>query len=125
MADRAAGDQITKLVLYRDTRNQCWARVDLASGEPIYISVARSGIVVKRSRLGLLGAKLYRSNIHGAAMTARALDAQTRSYLTPNDMTNPALRAFTQATLEARSSAELDSRLNEALRTVRDSKSIT
>ncbi len=125
MADSATGDQITKLILYRDTRKQCWARVNLASGEPIYISVARSGIVVKRSGLGLLGAKLYRSNIHWAAMTARALDAQTRRYLTPNDMTNPALRAFTQATLEARSSAELASRLNEALKTVRESQRIT
>jgi hypothetical protein len=119
MAGRATGDQVTKLILYRDTRNQCWARVDLASGEPIYISVARSGIVVKRSSFGLLGAKLYRSNIHRAAMTAQALDAQTRSYLTPDDMTNPALRAFTQAALEARSSAELASRLNEALKTAR------
>ena len=117
MAARATCYQITKLILYRDTRNQCWSRVDLASGEPIYISVARSGIVVKRSSFGLLGAKIYQSNIHSAAMTAQALDAQTRSYLTPEDMTNPALRAFTQAALEARSSAELASRLNEALKT--------
>ena len=50
-------------------------------------------------------------------MTAQALDAQIRKYLTPEDMTNPALRAFTQAALEARSSAELASRLNEAVKT--------
>jgi len=110
--------RMTKLILYRDTRNQCWARVDLASGEPIYISVARSGVVVKRSGLGLLGTKLYRSNIHGAAMTAQALDSRTRSRLTPDGMTHPALRAFTQATLEASSAAELASRLNEAFKTV-------
>ena len=115
MAVRTTGDRMTKLISYRDTRNLCWARVDLASGEPIYISVARSGIVVKRSSLGLLGPKLYRSNIRRAAMTARVLDAQTRSYLTPDDMTNPALRAFTQAALEARSASELASRLNEPL----------
>jgi hypothetical protein len=108
------GDQTTKLILYRDTQRHCWARVDLASGEPIYISVARSGIIVKRSSLGLFGRKLYRSNIHRAAITARALEAQTRSRLTPDDMTSPALRAFTQAALEARSSDELASRLNNA-----------
>jgi hypothetical protein len=119
MAGREKGDQMTKLISYRDTRNVCWARVDLASGEPIYISVARSGIIVKRSSLGFLGTNLYRSNIHRAAMTAQVLDAQTRSYLTPGDMTNPALRAFTQAALEARSSAELVSRLNEPLKTER------
>jgi hypothetical protein len=119
MAGMETSDRMTKLISYRDTRNVCWARVDLASGEPIYISVARSGIIVKRSSLGFLGTKLYRSNIHRAAMTAQVLDAQTRSYLTPGDMTNPALRAFTQAALEARSSAELVSRLNEPLKAVR------
>ena len=119
MAGSKTGDQKTKLILYRDTRNQCWARVDLASGEPICISVARTGIIVKRSSLGLLGPKLYRSSIHRAAIIAQALDAQTRSHLTPDDMTNPALRAFTQAALEARSSAELVSRLNEPLKTER------
>jgi len=104
----------TKLILYRDTAYQCWARLDLANGDPIYISVARSGVVIKRSNFGLFGQELYRSNIHGAILKAQAIDAETENYSTPEDMTNPALRAFTQASLDARSAAELASRLNGA-----------
>ena len=121
----ATDHRITKLTLYRDTPNQCWARVDLASGEPIYISVARSGIVVKKSRLGLLGTELYRSDTHRAAVTAAAIHAQTRSYLTPADMTSAALRAFTQATLEASSAAQLASRLNGASNATREPQRIS
>lgn len=84
----------------------------MANGDPIYISIARSGVVIKRSNFGLLGQQLYRSSIHRAILIARALDAQIKNYSTPGDMTNPTLRAFTQATLDAHSAAELASRLN-------------
>jgi len=105
-------DRTTKLILYRDTPYQCWARVDLANGDPIYISIARSGVIIKKSNFGVFGPDLYRSNIHGALLKAQAIDAETQSYSTPHDMTNPALRAFTQATLDASSAADLASRLN-------------
>lgn len=110
------------LVRYADTRGQCWSRVNLASGEPIWISVAESSIVVKRSRLGIMGAKLYlESNVDKAARTAQTLDAEVAEYNTPTEMTNPVLRVFTQAALEAESAAELSIRLNRASRSVSDS----
>ena len=106
---------ITKLVHYGDTDRHCWSRVDLATGEPLYISIAASGVVVKRSHFGLFGAKLYDENMYKAAVTAKALDAQIENYSTPAGMKNPALRAFTQAALNSKSAAEFLSRLREAL----------
>jgi len=47
------------LVRYKDSSSQCWSRVDTTSGDNIWISVARSGVVVKNSNVGLFGRKLY------------------------------------------------------------------
>jgi hypothetical protein len=90
--------------------------MELANGDPIWISVARAGVIVKRSRMGLMGAKLYdERNAYKAAMTAKALDAQIVGYTTPSDMTNPVLRALTQAALDCESAAAVSVRFNEAL----------
>jgi hypothetical protein len=108
--------QTTRLVHYGDTDRHCWSRVDLASGEPIYISIAASGIVVKRSQLGFFGARLYKETMYRAAITAKALDAQYKHYSTPEGMTNPALRAFTQAALNSNTAAEFLSLVHAAVR---------
>ncbi len=105
-----------KLVRYMDEGEAgCWSRVDLENGDPVWISVAQTGVVVKKSRLGLMGATLYKeSNLYVVAETAQALDAQSGEYLTPKGMVNLVLRAFTQAALECTSAAQLAARLNKA-----------
>jgi hypothetical protein len=104
-----------KLLRYADSNTQCWSRVNLPNGDSIWISVAQSGVLVKRSRLGLLGAKLYHEkNVYRAAMTASALDDEFVAWTTPDEMNNPVLRAFTQAALEAETASQLSIRLNEA-----------
>ena len=51
------------------------ATIRLDSGEPCLLSIAKSGVLVKRSRYGLLGATLYNeTNVYKAAQTAMALD---------------------------------------------------
>lgn len=63
-----------------------------------------------------MGAKLYNeTNVYNAAKTAQTLDAQISEYVTPSEMTNPVLRAFTQVALECKSAAQLSVRLNKAL----------
>lgn len=105
-----------KLIRYLDGKTGCWSRVNLANGDPIWISVAQTGVMVKKSRMGLMGAKLYSvTNVYNAAKTAQALDAQIGEYATPSEMTNPVLRAFTQVALECKSAAELSVCLNKAL----------
>lgn len=78
--------------------------------------MAQTGVIVKKSRMGLMGAKLYsETNVYNAAKTAQALDFQISEYATPSEMTNPVLRAFTQVALECKSAAQLSVRLNKAL----------
>lgn len=105
-----------KLIRYLDGKIGCWSRVKLENGNHIWISVAQTGVIVKKSRLGLMGAKLYiETNVYRAAKTAKALDEQINEYVTPSKMTNPVLRAFTQVALECKSAAQLSVRLNRAL----------
>ncbi len=108
---------MAKLVGFRDSSTQCWSRVALTSGDPIWISVAQSGLVVKRSRMGLWGAKLYvEANVFNAAMTAKALAHLQDEDLTPVTMTNPVLKAITNAVLHCESAAQVAERLNGAIR---------
>jgi hypothetical protein len=105
-----------KVVDFLDGRWGCWASIKLANGDPVHISVAQTGVVVKRSKAGILGAKLFEErNAYRAAMTAKELHFQAGSYSTPPGMQNAVLKAFTQAALGCGSTAEVAVRLNEAL----------
>lgn len=46
------------LVRYVDNNVACWCRIDLDNGDPIWISVAKEGVVAKRPGMGLTGKKL-------------------------------------------------------------------
>jgi len=106
------------LLRFMDSQGMaCWSRVDLESGEPVFISIAQGSVLVRRSRLGILGVKLYEeNNIHNCVKVAYALDMQIRHYLTPPGMTNAVLRVFTQVALESRNAADLCVRIGQAIR---------
>ena len=115
-----------KLIRYLDGKLGCWSRVSLESGDPIWISIAQTGVIVKKSRLGLMGATLYNeTNVSTAAKMAQALDAQVSKYATPAEMTNPVLRAFTQAALECQSAAQLAVRISKAMEGRAEAGSLT
>ncbi len=46
---------------FKDSTFQCWSRVDLPNGDPIWISIAQTGVLIKKSKLGLKGEVLYQS----------------------------------------------------------------
>jgi len=105
-----------KILRFKDTRFACWSRVNLDNGDPIYISIARQGILVKGSKLGFAGAILFKErNIYKAAAAAQKLDSEIDEYATPPNMSNAALKAFTQAAIDSKSAAELCIKLNTAL----------
>ena len=86
---------MTTVEHFSDTLVTRYANIRMANGDPCYISIARRGILVKRSRLGILGAKLYEEkNAYHAAMTAKALAYLHPDRITPQNMTNPILVAF-------------------------------
>lgn len=107
---------LTKLRQFKDDKSGCWASVVLASKEPCWISVAQTGVIVKRSVLGLLGPKLYHeSDVYRAAMTAKALAYLLPTRLLPDGFSNPVLSAFTNAALHTATAAEVSRLLNEAI----------
>jgi hypothetical protein len=103
---------------FSDTGLTCYANVKLDSGEPCFISIAQSGILVKRSRLGLFGPALYKqSDLYKNAMTAKALHYLYPTKKTPAGITNAVLQAFTNAVLHCSSAAEVTNVLNGAIQT--------
>ena len=108
---------MTKLHSYKDSAAGCFANVRMDNGDPCFISVAQIGVLVKKSKLGFLGAKLYdEKRVYEAAMTAKALAYLYPERLTPADINNPVLNAFTNAVLHCSTLAEVTRVLNEAVR---------
>ena len=112
--EQIRGRPMTKLHNFKDGANGCFANVRMDNDDPCFISVAQSGVLVKKSKLGILGAKLYEeSNVYTAAKNAERLHAKYPDR-TPTDMTNPVLKAFTNTALNCSSLAELTNVLNES-----------
>jgi TPR repeat protein len=106
---------MTKLLYYSE-RMGCGATLRLDSGEPCLISIAQSGVRVKKSRYGWLGAILYNeTNIYLAAKTGLALDLLFPEKLVPITFQNPVLNAFTNAVWHCSTAAEVSVRLNKAV----------
>lgn len=90
-----------------------YANLTLNNGDPIFISVAQSGILVKKTKFGLFGAKLYEeTNVFKAAMTAKALSVFFRDCMAPAEIQNPALREFVNGVMICQSAAEVAMLLN-------------
>jgi hypothetical protein len=103
---------------FSDGKHTCYANVQLDSGDPCYISVAQTGVIVKKSRIGLFGAALYKESVvYKAAMTAKALDHLYPNSRTPPGLNNPVLKAFTNAVLHCSSPTEVTLVLNQAIDT--------
>jgi hypothetical protein len=94
----------------------CGANVRFENGEPCMLSIAQSGIRVKKSRFGLLGAVLYdEANAFINARRTGALAYLFPDTLFPNEISNPNLRAFFNAILHCRNAAEVSVTLNQAI----------
>ncbi|MEJ2581369.1 MAG: hypothetical protein P8127_07005 [Acidobacteriota bacterium] len=86
------------------------------NGDPVFIRIAQTGVVVKKSISGLMGPKLYKSQTaNEAATTADALAQLFPKPVTPPWITDPVLRSFINATLHCSSAAEVLDVLNTAV----------
>lgn len=71
---------------------------------------------MKRSRLGLMGTTLLKEgNALILGRVYEAISKQVLEYKTPSNMTNPLLKVFTQAALDADNASQLKIRLNDLL----------
>jgi hypothetical protein len=92
------------------------ATIRLDGGEPCLISIAQTGVRVKKSRYGWFGPILYNErNVYKAASTAMALSFLYRENQLPAGFTDPVLRSFTNAVLHCSTCAEVAVILNEAV----------
>lgn len=112
-----------KLIRYIDDARACFARVDWISRESAFISIAQTGVLIKRSRYGIFGAKLYvETNINNCLEMSRVLDnvilsRRSLSYL-PKALTDQVLRSFTRLAIETNSALEFRTGIEEAKRLV-------
>ena len=100
--------------IFLDTANVCWSEVKLESGERILISVAQSGVLVKKKAWVFFGPKLYEDTAIASALTCRQLDEVYPVRLCPAGVHSPALRAFTNAVLHCTNSNEVREVLNRS-----------
>lgn len=106
---------MTTLHSFKDNSTSCFANIRMEDGEPIYISVAQSSVIVKKSRVGLFGQNLFESiSPEHAIKTAQALDQAIPDQKVPADMRNPVLRAFTNAVLHCRSLDDVSKTLHHS-----------
>jgi hypothetical protein len=78
----------------------CGATVRFETGEPCLVSIAQSGIIVKKSRYGLFGPMLYAEKVfYKNFRCAAALAYLFQDKRFPEGVSNPALRAFFNAIL--------------------------
>jgi hypothetical protein len=110
---------VPKVLYFSDPSNKrpgLGATIRLDSGEPCIVSIAQSGVRVKKTRLGFFGAVLYEEKVvYKAALTAKALSFLYPNNLLPPGFTNPVLRAFANAIMHCSTCAEVSIILNEAV----------
>ena len=106
---------MSEVVRFSDTQFQCWSRVDLDNRDPIHINIAQSGVLIKKSRMGIMGPKLFlERDVGKAGKTAMNIDQSIERYSTPDGMENLVLKVFTQAALNCTTAAELAGMLSSA-----------
>jgi hypothetical protein len=105
---------MTRILRFSE-KARCVATFRLDSGERCVLSVAQTGVRVKKSRFGFLGSILYdERDVFRAAQTGMALDSIFRERKIPIPITNPVLGAFANAIWHCASAAEVARTLNEA-----------
>ena len=84
------------------------------NGDPCWIGITQSGVLVKTSKMSLFRAKLFdESNVYKLEKTAMSLKEKYEDDLTPQEMWNPVLKAFVNTILHCSSLAVVSRILNE------------
>ena len=97
-----------------DDRKGRWANLRMDNGDPCWVGIAQTGVLVKKSKIGLFGAKLYEEkNTCKAASTALVLNNLYPRDLTPAEILNPVLKSIVNAILHCNNLAEVTKTLNE------------
>ena len=106
---------MTKLVDFLDSDRARWARFRMADGAPCWLGIAQTGILVKQSRIGLWGTKLYEEkDVEKVFQLMLALDMKFPKDMTPSGLWSPALRLPANAILHCGTVDEVHTTLESA-----------
>jgi len=117
---QAAREKPANQILYfADSKQRgCGATVRLETGEPCWLSIAQSGVLVKKSRFGILGATLYNEKtVYTNSLRGIALAYLFPEKRFPDGVMDHNLRSFLNAILHCHSASEVCKTLNEAIET--------
>lgn len=105
--------QLATINKISDAGISCFATLTLESGEPVFISVAQSGVVVKKSKTGLFGKVIFKGDAAQTAHLCMDLDSKYGDTDVPGSARNPVLKMFIKSALNARDVNELSSILSQ------------
>ena len=77
-----------------------WARIVMSDGNPCYLTIGPRSIVIKKSKSGIVGPRLYETR--NLKVIERIVENFIQNYsrdLTPNGMTNSILKPVVNAVL--------------------------
>ena len=104
-----------ELLHYSETTG-CGVTLRLDNGEPCLISVAQTGVRVRKTRFGFLGSILFdEKNVYLAARTAMGLHELFPRWMLPVTIKNPVLSAFANAAWQSPSAAAVAVTFGKAL----------
>ena len=92
---------MTQLVRFSDdVIKGRWARIKMADGMPCYVAIGPRSIVIKKSKSGIIGSRLYEiRHLPTIEVMADELKHKFQNVLTPKGMTNSTLRPVVNAIL--------------------------
>ena len=100
---------MTEVVGFVDSDAARWARFRMANGDPCWLGVARTGVLVKRSKVGLFGRKLFEEKcVEKAAQLMHALDVRFPEVITPSGLSSPVLQPLANAVLHCNTVEEVE-----------------
>ena len=106
---------MAKVDVFRDNKKACWSEVLTKNGERIFISVAGTDILIKKKGIVFNGRTLFSSDINKTSKVIIQLRKMFDEEFVPNEMTNPALRAFSNVAVLSEGADDLKQLLNSIL----------
>jgi hypothetical protein len=98
---------VGKIIRVSVTSFTRYSLVETPLGDPILVSIARGGVLVKQSRLGLFGPVLFRGDVRSSAVMTEKLHRIYGSIRLPLTIHDPVLRVWTQTSLSVKDGREM------------------
>jgi len=107
---------VAEVLDFIDSQRARWAKLRMPNGDPCWVGIAASGILVKRSKLGLMGPVVFSErNAEQAVQLMRALEDRFARDLTPIGLTSPLLRPVVNAIMHCNDLDEVSRILSSTL----------